>query len=64
MTWYINKGSTYIELGLENFDGLDGARKSENLATTNLLTLDTTEQSTHVVTSFSLLNNDEHIMVS
>ena len=44
---------TYVNLGLELLHRLDGAGCSKDLATLNLLTLDTTEQSTHVVTSFT-----------
>jgi len=47
----------YVELGLEFLCSTDRARKSQDLATTDLFTLDTTEESTHVVTSLSLTRN-------
>ena len=44
-----------IDLRLELLDALDGPRGDEHLSSSDLLTLDTTEQSTHVVTSLAAL---------
>lgn len=49
-----SKKSTYIKLSLEFLSSFDRTRKSEDLTTANLFTLDATEQSTHVVTGLSL----------
>ena len=46
---------SYVDLSLELLDGLHRARGNDDLATTNLLTLDATKQGTHIITSFSLL---------
>lgn len=47
---------TYVDLGLELLDGLDTTGSGDDLATTDLLTLDTTQQCTHVVASLALKN--------
>jgi hypothetical protein len=48
------KELAYVDLRLEFFDGFDGAGSNDYLATVDLFTLDTTEQGTHVVASFTL----------
>ena len=45
---------TYVNLSLELLNGLDTTRGCDDLATTDLLALDTTEQGTHVVTRLTL----------
>ena len=45
---------THIDLSLEFFGGLDGSRNSNNLASVHLLTLDSMEESTHVITCLAL----------
>lgn len=49
-----SKKLTHIKLSLEFLSRFDRTRKSEDLTTANLFTLDATEQSTHVVTGLSL----------
>ncbi|KAI3479847.1 hypothetical protein L1887_58094 [Cichorium endivia] len=44
-----------VDLGGELLDGLDGAGDDHDLATLDLLTLDTTEERTHVVTGHALV---------
>lgn len=45
---------THVDLSLELGDGLHGARSDDDHSTVDLLTLDTTEEGTHVVTSLTL----------
>ena len=53
MDWSFNT-STYVDLGLELRDGLHGTWSNDNLAAFHLLTFDTTQKGTHIVTSFAL----------
>lgn len=46
-------GGTYVELGNKLLGSLDRSRESDDLTTADLLALDTTEESTHVVTGLS-----------
>ncbi len=45
---------THVDLSLEFLGGLDGPRNSNNLTSAHLLTLDSTEESTHVITRLTL----------
>lgn len=50
----MRKDNTHVDLSLELLDGLDGTRGDNNHTTANLLALDTTQKSTHVVTRLAL----------
>ena len=50
----IHDDGTHIDLGLELRDGLHGTRSDEDLATFHLFTLDTAEESPHVVACLAL----------
>lgn len=44
----------YVDLSLKFLDCLDGSWRNDHLSPTDLLTLNSTQQSTHIVTSFGL----------
>jgi hypothetical protein len=50
----IHDDSTHIDLGLELRDGLHGTWSDDDLTTFHLFTLDTPEESPHIVTSLAL----------
>ena len=58
LTYSIHDDSTHIDLGLELRDGLHGTWSDDDLATSHLFTLDTAEESTHIVASLALRCNE------
>jgi hypothetical protein len=54
LTDSIHDNSTHIDLGLELRDGLHRTRSDDDLAAFHLLTLDSAEESPHIVASLAL----------